>query len=270
MWALLSAVGIFAAACASASGGTSHSGLSGQPLPSPATTVERGVTYTVQSVPAVAATTDATDPAAVTVFIYRVEQPTNPRCAQLNPSARVEREDGRSVVISSFAYRVPSKGSMICGSLSLADAAPPYAPVRLHLSGPLGSRSLLDAKSGKVIGIANGQQVPTPGYVPAGFRPSLNRPFNAASDFVAIRQYLDRSGNDIEIRLRSATATAQGGDILGQATIGDAPAVISQESYERCVEWIDSTQLVHEVCSIAPSGAYLSSEVLLRIARSLP
>jgi hypothetical protein len=121
--------------CASAAGGASHARPSDK-LPSPATTVERGVTYSVQSVRAAAAATDASDPTAITVFIFKMDQATNPPCAQLNPTARVQRQDERSVVVGSFAYRVPSKGSIECAYASLANSAPPYAQVRLHLRAP--------------------------------------------------------------------------------------------------------------------------------------
>jgi hypothetical protein len=58
--------------------------------------------------------------------------------------------------------------------------------------------------------------------------------------------------------------------VLVRTSVGAAPAVVTQESYQRCVRWTDSTHLVREVCSLAPGGAYLGADVLLRIARSLP
>jgi hypothetical protein len=260
---------LFAVSCASAAGNASHA-EPGNKLPSPATTVERGVTYSVQSVRAAAAATDIGDPTAITVFLFNMDQPTNPPCAQLNPTARVQRQDERSVVVGSFAYRVPTKGSIRCTYLSDANSAPPYKQVRLHLQAPLGSRSLIDESSGELIGIANDQQVPSPGYVPAGFRPTgFTQAFNARSGFVGLRQYRDGSSS-IELLLRSPTASAERGTVLGRTTIKGMPAVITQESYQRCVRWTDSAHLVREVCSLAPGGRYLSSDVLLRIAGSLP
>jgi hypothetical protein len=261
---------LFAVSCASAAGKASQA-EPGEKMPSPATTVERGVTYSVQSVRAAAAATDAGDPTAITVFIFKMDEPTNPPCAQLNPTARVQRQDERSVVVGSFAYRVPSKGSIRCSYLELENGASPYAQVQLHLQAPLGSRALIDENSGELIGIANDQQVPTPGYVPAGYRPtSLTQTFNARSGFVGLRQYRSNSGGDIEIRLRSATASSESGTVLLRTSVRAAQAVITQEDYQRCVWWTDSAHLVREVCSLAPGGTYLSSGVLLRIARGLP
>jgi hypothetical protein len=267
---LIGAIGIaVAAGCASSRAPGGAESVPSVQLPTPATITRHAVPYRVAEVAPAAAMRDGADSRAIKVFVYQSEDASQPQCSQLSPSARVAREDQRSVFIATFAYEEPGRGNVACLSVLSGDNSPPaYATLTVHLHDALGSRELLDVKTGRAIGIAHFQRPPTPSYVPPGYRQSLVDPFDAGSDFVAIRQY-QAGTRTIEIRAQSATAWAQDGTVVDRIDVAGHRATITDARYGRCVTWTGSDALVLEVCASSPHGGDLSADELARIARSL-
>ena len=239
------------------------------PLPTPSTIVSHGVTYRVAEVAPAAAMLDRAQPEEIQLFVFRAEDRAYPQCSQLAPTARVVRETADKVFVAAFAYGKQHTGDVGCSYSRVSTAPPLYATLPLHLQAAVGSRVLVDVKTGKLIGIAAGQRPPTPSYVPAGFRQSHVNSFDAESDFVAVRQF--ESGNRvIEIRLRSATAWHRDGKVVGNAEIAGHFATVTDAADQRCVTWADEQNLIREVCSLSTrGGSYLSADQLEGIAQSL-
>lgn len=175
--------------------------------------------------------------------------------------------------VATFAYRTKATGTKYCafityssgsgGNLSFA------AEFDLRLAAPLGSRTVIDVKTGEPVGIATGQLPPAPSYLPSGYRQDLVNPLSAATGFYAVRQY-QRGTNALEIRLRSAPGWTPAGSVIKRVDIDGHAAVVSDESYERCVSWSDDQHLLREVCSEpGPHGRPLPVGDLDRVARSL-
>lgn len=268
---------VTAASCASdaARGGSEPVGVAGGgasvpsvPLPTPRVITRHGVRYQVSAVAPAVAMRDASNPDLVKVFVFQSEDASHPECSELSPLARVADQNANAVVVAAFAYRKPSTGKVGCVSIRSVNSPPAYAKLTLHLREPLGSRMLIDAKTGRVIAIAERQLPPTPSYMPTGYQQSLVEPFDASSDFLAIRQY-HAGDRTLEIRLRSATAWAQDGTVVDKLDVAGHTATVTDQSYERCLTWSDSDNLIREVCSLATTSNYLSADQLLRIADSL-
>jgi hypothetical protein len=239
------------------------------PLPTPRTIVRHGVTYRMAEVAPAAAMLDRAQPDEIQLLVFRAENHSYPQCSQLSPSARVVRETADKVFVVAFAYGKRVSGNVGCSYSRLSTAPALYATLTLHLQEAVGSRVLVDVKTGQFIGIAADQRPPTPSYVPSGYRQSLVNSFNADNYFVAVRQFT--SGNHIiEIRLRSATAWQQNGKVVGNTDIAGHFATVTDQNDERCVSWTDDQRLIREVCSLSTrGGAYLSTDQLEGIAQSL-
>jgi len=241
-------------------------------VPSPSTLLHGGVEYQEGEVSATAAQRVASSDAAVDIFVYQHDGGPSPVCAQLAAAARVVSETKTQIVIASFGYvhHQASEGTQNCIVMSSPDR-PDYAALHLALTRPLGNRALLDAKTGRRIGLANGQLPPSPAYVPSGYTETTTpRPFDAASNFVAVRQFWNDARDTIEIRERSASAWSQSGTVIGHDTIDGQPATTTSESYQRCLSWLTTDGMVDEVCSLVRAGRpYLSPAELIKIARGL-
>lgn len=257
-----------------ASQGSSAGGASLPPgslpvsLPTPATITRHGITYHVAAVAPAAATRDAADPNAVEIFVFQSEDRSYPRCSSLAPLARVAGENRRTVFVAAFAYQKPSTGDVRCVSSQPEGDESAYARLTLHLHAALGSRTLIDVKTGRTIGISERQQPPTPSWLPVGYRQSLVEPFDAEADFLAIRQY-QRKAQTIEIRVRSASAWVPDGTVVDRVDVAGQRATLTDQSYERCLTWTGDDGLISEVCSLNAVANYLSPNQLVRIARSL-
>ena len=270
---LLALVGVFGvfvgSACTSTLPPEHLPVLPSVPLPTPTTIVRHGVSYRVAEVAPAAAMVDPARPDEIQLAVFRAENRAYPQCSQLSPSARVVRETADKVFVVAFAYRKRYTGNLGCSYSRLSTAPPLYATLTLHLQAPVGSRLLVDVKSGDVVGVAAGQRPPTPSYVPPGYRQSLVNSFDANNDFFAVRQFT--SGNQvIEIRLRSATAWKQDGKVVANTDVAGHNATVTDQSDERCVTWTDDQNLIREVCSFSTrGGGYLSTDQLEGIAQSM-
>lgn len=278
--ALAAGSALILAGCASGDPGApaaaSRSSVPRVVLPSPGTITRGGVHYEATEVAPEAAALNRRDANVVTVFLFHADTASTPACVVLSPTARIVAEGRTSVVIASFAYESPGHGSQMCGyssyrvcTASCSRASPNLlAAIRLRLRAPLGSRSLVDIKTGHEIGIADDKPPTAPAYVPRGYRLSRVQPFDASSLFIGIRQY-NRDATTLLVRIRSATAWQLRGRLIGHVSVADRPATILDEKSERCVSWTLPEGLVHEVCSLAPNGAFLAADELVKVARSI-
>jgi hypothetical protein len=272
-------------------------------LPSPATTTQDGVTYQVEETKSAAATIDPANPRVVDIDVFEVSDPQDPICAQLSASARVTHQDAHSVVIEAFAYSAPAARTHPCGYTSIqplreiprwakesnaarfAQLAQPYPtepvgevatgspslyvgrPVRL--GAPLGSRTLIDARTGQVIGLATDALPAAPSRVPTGFVLTDAEPFGATSEFDGSLDYQGRSG-EIDIRTTSATTWKPAGSVIGQATVQGRPGRVTDAGNERCLSWTDRRHLIRQVCSTPFLSPSLTPAQLTAIAESIP
>ena len=246
------------------------SGVDTAPLPSPNHLVRDGVTYRITRTPASGATVSSRSADSVTVYSPELVHPTDPACTSLRPRAVLVDESPTSVRIATFDYQAPGEGQedRSCMFVSAGSGRTDLRPLRVRLREPLGTRSLVDDHTGKVIGLAMRGQVPTPGYVPTGFRQTLVEDFTPEHDFVAVRQYTSKTSS-IEVQLRSATTGGPSGRTLSRERVQGHEARVSEESHQRCVSWSPRPGLVSQVCSLDEGSRYLEPRVLVRIAQSV-
>jgi hypothetical protein len=243
------------------------------PLPSPHTIVRNGVTYSVQLIVTEGAARDPADPRSVRVFAPRISDARHPVCATLAPSARVVSETTDSVTVATFGYQSSPRPTGIyeCSYDRVGDESL-NAGLTLHLRSPLAARKVVDARSGEVVGLIDRDDLPTPSYVPAGYKAAYVQRFDPPADLEAIRQY--RRGKDIftspmiQIMVLSQTQWTQPSAALGKADINGHAATITETRWSRCVTWTDPPGIVRNVCSSA-RHAQLALDELLRLARSL-
>jgi hypothetical protein len=293
---------VLAAGCTSGQAPAAGPG-SGVVLPSPATKTQDGVTYQVEETKSAAATIDPANPRVVDIDVFEVSDPQDPTCAQLSAGARVTHQDAHSVVIEAFAYSAPAARTHPCGYTSiqplreiprwakesnaarLAQLSQPYPtgpvgqvatgspslyvarPVRLDV--PLGSRTLIDARTGQVIGLATDALPAAPSRVPRGFVLTDAEPFGATSQFDGSLDYQGRSG-EIDIRTTSATTWKAAGSVVGQATVQGRPGRVTDAGNERCLSWTDRRHLIRQVCSTPFLRPSLTPAQLTAIADSIP
>lgn len=238
-------------------------------LPTPHSITRGGVSYEVGLTSPAGASTNANDPQSVTVYALDIEHPEDPNCSWIDPQARVAAETPDEVRIATFHYSVrrdADDGVQMCG-YGTDGSTSGYSAMELHLDSPLGERRLIDEMSGEVIGVLDPHYVPSPAYVPAGYRQAALMHFTPEHGFVALRQFHDRrNGSSLEIRVRSSTAWSRSGKVLSRDRISDADATVTEEDYQRCVSWSPRVGLVAEVCSLT---VFLAPLELLRIAKSI-
>lgn len=262
--ALLGVLGVLGAGC-----GSGSSPAVRVSLPEPGSVTEKGVVYRVHAVSPTAFTPDTSDPQAVTIYVFQGQPGASPGCVELRPSTHVDRENSRTVVISTFSYGIPDPGPRSCSYFTTKGGPKVHAALRLRLPSPLGTRQLIDAKSGKPIGVVGAQQPPTPQYVPAGYTQTLTHASSPDDDsFIGIRQFV-HGRSTLTITIQSATAATQSGKTVDHTEVAGVPAVVTDGTYERCVTWTDSAALVRAVCSGNSPAQFLSSHELIRVANSL-
>ena len=263
-------------------------------LPRPPSITLDGETYRVEQTGASAI---SPTPAGLRVWVFDAEG-GSPGCTHVRPSARVVAQRSRVVVVAAFDYSgyeaaqgsgrscayaesstVTGTGlstgtSSSTGTLSTlgtsSDESPStlYKGISLHLSAPLGNRTVVDARSGDVLGVTGRFHDLAPHFVPSGYSPDLHQSFSPSSEFVALRQY--RNGQDvIEIRGRSGSSPLEGARTIGTTTVDGVRARITDENYERCVSWGDRDGFARQVCSLTEKSPRLNPAQLTRIARSL-
>lgn len=248
-------------------------GTNAVPLPTPSSITRNAVTFHIALTSPVGATLDSSDPRALTVYAFDIEQPKRPECSAIDPQVRVVSETAEAVRIATFDYSAPAPGateSTVCDVLSASgDASSIYKALKVPLDDALGARRLIDEKSGKEIGVLDRHYAPTPAFVPPGYEQTFLTHYTPKGDFIALSQYENRGrGSSLTISLRSQTAWTQLGKVTGHAQVADADATIAEHDDQRCVSWSPRGGLVAEVCS--DLDTFLTPEELLRIANSLP
>ena len=221
------------------------------------------------------ATLDAAHPDQVVVYAPEQYNADNdPLCNAFAPSARLVSESATTVTIVTFAYSAARRtnGSKYLTCL-VSDAPETPSGPRVTLKAPLGSRTLLDLRSGKQIAVFGPRAVPpAPTYLPAGYGDGSTSPVRAGADTTGFRTYSAGSGKEsLEIHLASDSSWTLSDTPRGKAQIGAYPAVIYERDYERCVSWSADKGRHLEICSVAPtSHHYLSDAELIKVARSMP
>lgn len=104
-----------------------------------------------------------TDPVALTVFAAQTGDGAN---CTLVPRAQLMSEDSSSVMVAVGTYglaTVAPTGGLACAAIGLA-----AVPLKLALSSPLVSRSLIDATDGQTRAVLDPATVPKPALLPPG------------------------------------------------------------------------------------------------------
>lgn len=239
--------------------------------PTPSSIVRHGETFElIESLPS-GASLAAGDPRTVTLYAFEADHAEDPRCAFYDPQIQLVEETSEVVRIATYTYQLPTKGdgTYACGYAS-GEPSDDYEAMTVQLSEPLGSRRLLDARTGKEIGVLDPDYLPTPSYVPEGFtEEDFTGHFTAADGFMASRQYRTAdSRSSIEVRVRALTAWGLSGKVLEHQQVAGVDGTVTEEDYQRCVSWSARSGLVSEVCSLGEE--YLSPAELVRIASSIP
>ena len=155
------------------------------------------------------------------------------------------------------------------------------------LKAPLGSRTIIDARTGDPIDVFSGP-VPTPSYVPTGYEPWGP----AYSDPMSATTLDDRPGALSPITLSWAARTVHnerlvvvaapsaqvipGAEIVDHVTVDGRDAVVTESDATRCVTWTPASGGGLQVCSDdaqintdPQSPSLLSEDELVRVANSL-
>jgi hypothetical protein len=235
-------------------------------LPTPHSIVRDGTRFTVGESSPIGLVGDPSDPRVLDVYLLDVYDQHDPNCSRISPSARLVDESASSVRLVVFDYATaPIEQQADCayaGSQSTARL------IRVRLREPLGSRSVLDVRTGKPLAVLSRGQAPAPSYVPAGYRSTDVQNFNPPHNFAALRSY--SNGKAIfYLEFTEASAVGPLGSITGHVTVHGMPGLVTERSPLRCLMWADQNGLESQVCSYGKSGALPVAE-LLRIADSLP
>lgn len=256
--------------------GDDHDGGPADDLPSPRSITRDGVTYDVGLTVPAAATLDPASPRQVTVYVFAAENPEQPECSTIRPQARLVEETSAAVRIATYAYWVQAEEDEPALCSFTGEPGADYRAMTLTLDEPLGGRRIVDEKSGEDIGHLDPDYVPTPAWVPAGFRPRADnamfdafRGFTPEGSFIALSQFDRGRGTYLEVEVRSATAWRESdGKVLATDDVGDHEATVTEDEHQRCVTWTPRPGLLAQVCSQGES--LLPGDELLRVARSVP
>lgn len=229
------------------------------------------------------------------LFVVDVPFPPDDVCPEVRADVR---ESATQVAVTlSVMWRPahPLSGTVV-DPLTTASAAPPSqrgptcrseTAVVTSLGSPLGSRTMIDARTGDPIDVFTGP-VPTPSYLPAGYRPWGH----AYSDPMSSTTLDDRSGALSPITLSWAARTdhnerlvvvaapsAQvipGARVIDHVTVNGRAATVTQTTGTRCVTWTPAAGGGLQVCSDVAqintdlaSAPLLSADELVHIADSL-
>ncbi len=229
------------------------------------------------------------------LFVVDVPFPAGDVCPDVR--ATIDESETRVAVTMSVVWR-PARalsGTVVYPLASGTAAPPPHhtpscrseTAVVSGLKAPLGSRTMIDARTGAPIDVFSGP-VPTPAYVPAGYAPWGP----AYSDPMAATTLDDRSGALSPITLSWAARTVHnerlvvvaapsaqvipGADVVDHVTVDGRDAVVTESDATRCVTWTPASGGGLQVCSDdaqittdLESAPLLSEDELLRVANSL-
>ncbi|HEX8081323.1 MAG TPA: hypothetical protein VF557_14025 [Jatrophihabitans sp.] len=188
----------------------------------------------------------------------------------------VVSETATKVSIRARAFRPsnPSPTQSVPAGAVLACSGRGYRPVTVtvQLEQPLGTRSLLDAKTGTRHPVFEAGTLPTPSWLPAGYVDRIIRWQDDSPQGGVMQEYdgpdgLLRVGRGPESPTTSSDKVLTTAKVLGHPakvfTYNAAPNVI-------CVVWNDS-EYWWSICSVGanPPRASLSAKELLRIANSM-
>ena len=244
------------------------------PLPSPHSIVRNGHTYDVRQAPVVAASAHR-DPQVITLYVMSSGPSQYPECDSLSPRITVVQQDASTVAVAGFSYRVRSRSKYVGCTFGLSCSKPLYASITVRLAAPLAGRTIVDAHTGNHVGVLGGQRLPTPSYLPAGFRAQhddevpggdpdrLNPP--CVMDLAA--SYANRAGRSFDVRLSSASNALGGRHASSTVVIDGHPGRVMTSPYETCVDWEQPVGLLTEVCTTAKHG--VPTAELIKVARGL-
>jgi hypothetical protein len=233
-------------------------------LPTPHSIVREGTKYPVGESSPIGVTRDPSDPRVLDVYVLEVSQ--TPKCTRLSPSARILDQSGSTIRLVTFDYaKVPIEQQFGCAYSEGLN----HRLIRLRLSDPLGSRTVVDVRTGKPLAVLSRGKAPAPGYLPAGYRATDVQNFDPPHNFSAVRSY--RHGNDaIYIAFAEAPDFAPVGNVTGHVKVHGNPALVFETGPMRCLLWTDSTGLATRVCSYSPKSQQLPVAEVLRVAESMP
>lgn len=239
-------------------------------LPTPHSIVRDGTRFTVGESSPIGLMRDSSDPRVLDVYMLDAYDQKTPDCSRISPSARLMGESTSSVRLVVFDYAtVPIEQQFACaypGTESTAHL------IRVRLREPLGSRSVVDVRTGKPLAVLSRGKAPAPSYLPAGYHSTDVQNFNPPHTFAAVRTYANGKAS-LYLEFTEAAAVGPLGQITGHITVHGQPALVTEansgQRVLRCLMWTEASGLESQVCSTANSGA-LSAAVLERVADSLP
>ncbi|HEU5271768.1 MAG TPA: hypothetical protein VFU36_17735 [Jatrophihabitans sp.] len=181
-------------------------------------------------------------------------------------------ETATSVTIRVRAYR-PDQAPPSADACAASGHEP--VPVIARLRQPLGRRTLMDA-NGRSVPVLDAATVPTPHYLPAGYRQIALGGSPATGSFRNYERFpRPADGSELVLhidQLRSPFHPLFEEQELARGTVLGHPARVVQSggkvAVQRCVTWSDQPY-VWSVCSFGGNLPDLSTAQLLRIANSL-
>lgn len=147
----------------------------------------------------------------------------------------------------------------------------PPRSVTVRLERPLGTRSLLDAKTGIRHPVLEASTLLTPSWLPADY---VDLGFRWRSDSpLAVEHQYDGPGGVLRVARGEKTLAWSGEKVLTTATVLGHPARVFTYPTAlrvRCVAWDDS-EYSWSICSdgVEPPQVSLSTEDVLRVAKSM-
>jgi hypothetical protein len=235
-------------------------------LPTPHSIIRDGTRFTVGESSPIGLVRDPSDSRVLDVYLLDVYDEHEPNCSRISPSLRLAGESTSAVRLVVFDYATaPIEQQADCayaGSQSTARL------IRVRLGKPLGSRSVIDVRTGKPLAVLSRGQAPVPSYVPAGYHLTGAQSFNPPHNFAALRSY--SNGKSIfYLEFTEASAVGPLGSVTGHVTVHGRPGLVTERSSLRCVMWSESNGLESQVCSYGKPGP-LPVALLVRIGESLP
>jgi hypothetical protein len=250
------------------------------PTPFPLTIHRNGKTFNAMLHGGIeAAATDEKDPRLLYVFVVDQSKVKDPNCRGLYPTAGVTRSDAKSVTVDTAVYieRRQVKGPQLCGYEVRG-----YLRLPVRLDAPLGSRRLLDRLRGNPVQVLDASTIPTPRYVPPGYRlepVTLEEtfdpdPYANKAEYHLVR-VLRSDREVIEIRAGTLHEVPPSSESFGAEQVGEYAAAVENDlsgaNQGACLRWLTGPDHAIQLCSEPTNlrrGAPPSVPIL-RVARSL-
>jgi hypothetical protein len=235
----------------------------------PPTVTYRGHVYHRGPAEAEAAFVDAQASTTLQVLIRVFPDSGKYQCVRIRPSATVSGESDSQVTVSAEIYQLAAQPTVPCFL-----PPPDFQRFTLHLSRPLGQRSIVNAVDRSVVPVIDPSDLPTPTYLPAGYRQVRVIPASLTPQVLNGGRVFVRGQLQLTVSVgppRELSSYDNAPELVTEVAGGRAEVHVDENG--RCITWPTRPGIARQVCSASdaadPGAPILSATELVKIARGL-